>query len=53
MTARPFIVAPENYAPALDLVGEHITVLAPGEATEGYEIFPPGCSPTWPGRLRR
>lgn len=39
MTARPFIVAPESYAPALDIVGEHVTVLASGEATEGYEIF--------------
>src|SRR5512134_3292128 len=49
MTAKPFIVAPENYAPALDLVGEHITVLAPGEATGGYEIFlqrgPEGSGP--------
>jgi quercetin dioxygenase-like cupin family protein len=39
MTARPFIVTPESYAPALDIVGEHVTVLASGEATEGYEIF--------------
>ena len=49
MTAKPFIVVPENYAPALDVVGEHITVLAPGEATEGYEIFlqrgPEGSGP--------
>jgi hypothetical protein len=39
MAVRPFIVAPEDYAPALDIVGEHVTVLASGEATEGYEIF--------------
>jgi quercetin dioxygenase-like cupin family protein len=49
MTARPFIVAPESYAPTLDLVGEQITVLASGEATEGYEIFlqrgPEGSGP--------
>lgn len=39
MTARPFIVTPDSYAPTLDIVGEHVTVLASGEATEGYEIF--------------
>lgn len=49
MAARPFIVAPEDSAPALDIVGEHVTVLASGEATEGYEIFlqrgPEGSGP--------
>ena len=49
MAARPFIVAPENYAPTLDIVGEHVTVLASGEATEGYEVFlqrgPEGSGP--------
>ena len=49
MAARPFVVAPEGYAAALNLVGEHITVLASGEATEGYEIFlqrgPEGSGP--------
>jgi len=49
MAARPFIVAPEEYAPALDIVGEQITILASGEATEGYEIFlqrgPTGSGP--------
>ena len=49
MAASPFIVAPEDYAPALDIVGEHVTVLASGEATEGYEIFlqrgPEGSGP--------
>ena len=49
MAARPFIVAPENYAPTLDIVGEHVTVLASGEATGSYEIFlqrgPEGSGP--------
>ena len=39
MAVKPFSVAPEDYAPALDIVGEHVTVLASGEATEGYEVF--------------
>lgn len=37
--AQPFVVTPQDYAPALDIVGEHVTVLASGEATEGYELF--------------
>jgi len=49
VTAKPFIVAPEDYAPTLDIVGEHVTVLASGEATESYEIFyqrgPEGSGP--------
>ncbi len=49
MAANPFIVAPEDYAPTLNIVGEHVTVLASGEATEGYEIFlqrgPEGSGP--------
>ncbi len=39
MTARPFTVSPEEYADALEIVGEQVTVLASGEATHGYEIF--------------
>src|SRR5262245_37484185 len=39
MAAKPFVVAPENYEPALNIVGEHVTVLASGDATQGYEIF--------------
>ena len=39
MGVRPFVVAPKDYAPALNIVGEHVTVLASGEATAGYEIF--------------
>jgi quercetin dioxygenase-like cupin family protein len=49
MASRPFIVGPEDYADTLDVVGEHITVLASGEATGGYEIFlqrgPEGSGP--------
>ena len=49
MAVKPFVVAPKDYAPALDIVGEHVTVLASGEATEGYEIFlqrgPEGSGP--------
>lgn len=39
MAAKPFITAPEDYAPQLDIVGEHVTVLASGEATGGHEVF--------------
>ena len=39
MAARPFVVEPKDYAPVLNIVGEHVTVLASGDATEGYEIF--------------
>ncbi len=49
MAAKPFIVTPKDYAPALNIVGEHVTVLASGEATESYEIFyqrgPEGSGP--------
>jgi quercetin dioxygenase-like cupin family protein len=49
MAPKPFVVAPHDYAPALDIVGEHVTVLASGEATQGYEIFlqqgPEGSGP--------
>ena len=49
MGTQPFIVTPESYAKALDIVGEHVTVLASGEATRGYEIFlqrgPEGSGP--------
>ena len=49
MAAKPFVVTPNDYAPALNIVGEHVTVLASGEATEGYEIFlqrgPEGSGP--------
>ena len=49
MAAKPIVVAPEDYAPALNIVGEHVTVLASGEATGGYELFlqrgPEGSGP--------
>ena len=49
MAAKPFVITPKDYAPELNLVGEHITVLASGEATQGYEIFlqrgPEGSGP--------
>ena len=49
MAAKAFVVAPKNYPPTLDIVGEHVTVLASGEATEGYEVFlqrgPEGSGP--------
>jgi hypothetical protein len=49
MAVKPFVVAPTDYAPTLNIVGEHVTVLASGEATEGYEIFlqrgPEGSGP--------
>jgi quercetin dioxygenase-like cupin family protein len=49
MPARPFLVEPKSYTPALDIVGEHVTVLASAEATGGYEIFlqrgPEGSGP--------
>jgi quercetin dioxygenase-like cupin family protein len=49
MPAKPFVVKPKDYAPTLNIVGEHVTVLASGEATGGYEIFfqrgPEGSGP--------
>jgi len=49
MKPQPFIVNPKDYPQAFNIVGEHITVLASGEATEGYEIFlqegPEGSGP--------
>lgn len=49
MSVKPFVVAPKDYAPALNIVGEQVTVLASGERTEGYEVFlqrgPEGSGP--------
>jgi len=49
MPREALIVTPEDYAPALNIVGEHVTVLASGEATGGYEVFlqrgPEGSGP--------
>lgn len=49
MAVKPFVVEPKDYAPALDIVGEQLTILASGEATGSYEIFlqcgPEGSGP--------
>lgn len=49
MPVKPFVVTPKDYADTLNIVGEHVTVLASGDATEGYEIFlqrgPEGSGP--------
>src|SRR5687768_5748568 len=49
MTPKPFDVKPKDYAPTLDIVGEHVTVLASGADTGGNEIFfergPEGSGP--------
>lgn len=39
MNAKAFVVGPMNRPQELSVVGEHITVLASGAATGGYEIF--------------
>ncbi len=39
MTAKPFVVTPKTYSHPLNIVGEHLTVLASGEETKGYEVF--------------
>jgi quercetin dioxygenase-like cupin family protein len=38
MKAQPFVVSPENYDPALNVLGIKVTVLAPNTATQSYEI---------------
>ncbi|HVM95014.1 MAG TPA: cupin domain-containing protein, partial [Candidatus Acidoferrales bacterium] len=49
MATKALVVTPHDYPPALNIVGEHVTVLASGEATEGYEFFlqrgPEGSGP--------
>ena len=49
MATKALVVTPHDYPPALNIVGEHVTVLASGEQTEGYEIFfqrgPEGSGP--------
>jgi len=39
MKPQPFAVTPDAYAPALDVLGEKITVLASNAVTNGYEVF--------------
>jgi quercetin dioxygenase-like cupin family protein len=49
MKPLPFVVRPADYPRSFNVVGEHITVLASGTATGGYEIFlqegPEGSGP--------
>ena len=49
MGAQAFVVTRTDYPRPLNVVGEHITVLASGLATGGYEIFlqqgPEGSGP--------
>jgi quercetin dioxygenase-like cupin family protein len=49
MKPEPFVVVPKDYPKPLDVVGEQVTVLASGAATQGYEIFlqrgPEGSGP--------
>lgn len=49
MNTPAFVVTPQDYPRPLNVVGEHITVLASGIATGGYEIFlqqgPEGSGP--------
>ena len=56
MKGQPFVVPPKDYPQPLHVVGEQVTVLASGGATQGYEISlpegpegsgpPPHASPT-------
>ncbi len=39
MKPKPFVVTPNTYPRALNVVGEKITVLASNASTQGYEIF--------------
>jgi quercetin dioxygenase-like cupin family protein len=49
MTVSPFFVRTTDYAHPLNVVGEHITVLASGRETGNYEVFlqegPEGSGP--------
>src|SRR5215470_19640925 len=38
MKAQPFIVAPKDYDPALNVLGIKVTVLASNAATQSYEV---------------
>ena len=38
MKPQPFIVSPDDYEPALNVIGTKVTVLASSAATQGYEI---------------
>ncbi len=49
MSPKPFVVMPKDYAQPLNIVGEHLTILASGSRTGGYEVFlqqgPEGSGP--------
>jgi quercetin dioxygenase-like cupin family protein len=49
MSMKPFTISPENRPRSLNVVGEHVTVLASKEATNSYEVFfqegPEGSGP--------
>ena len=49
MAPKPFIVAPKDYASTLDIVGEHVTVLASGEHAPVRSV---SVSVRWQRRLR-
>jgi quercetin dioxygenase-like cupin family protein len=38
MKTQPFVLTPEDYDPALDVLGTKVTVLASNAATQAYEI---------------
>lgn len=38
MKPQPFIVSPNDYIPALNVLGTKVTVLASNVATQSYEI---------------
>src|SRR4030095_6690586 len=38
MKTQPFVVPPQNYGPALDVLGTKVTVLASNAATQAYEL---------------
>jgi quercetin dioxygenase-like cupin family protein len=38
MKAQPFVLTPQKYAPALNVLGTKVTVLASNVATQSYEI---------------
>ena len=49
MKPQPFVINPKDYPKPLNVVGEQVTVLASGAATQGYEVFlqqgPEGSGP--------
>ncbi len=49
MSPKPFVVMPKDYDRPLNIVGEHLTILASGSRTGGYEVFlqqgPEGSGP--------